>query len=226
MTGKLYMRYHALDEKSLSSTALILRLDRKEGVLVLDQTVFHPQGGGQKSDVGVIRNELGVMVVSAVVHGEYGEVLHFGELPDGFEVGQEVTLLVEPEKRKEFAAYHTGGHLLAALIEKLHPTLNPLKGHHWPGEAKVEFEVGATELPEKEVLLSELNQAVQDAIRLDLPVLLKEKEGVRQIQIGTFGSVSCGGTHVASLAALEGLSIKQIKKKSGKLLVRYEIAFV
>ena len=102
------------------------------------ETLFHPQGGGQKADRGTI----GGRAVTHVAHADGGEVNHYLDSTDGLSVGDAVEIAVDAEWRQLNARWHTAGHLIAAVVEKLFPTLQGVAGHHWPGEGRVEFAPG------------------------------------------------------------------------------------
>lgn len=224
MTEKTYLNYSAMEPASLNTITQISHIDRKEGYLLLNKTIFHPQGGGQKSDSGTIATSEDIMTVTMVTHTQEGDVKHFGEIPPSFEVGHRVNLQIDPIKRNENAAYHTGGHLLACIAEQCCPQLKAVKGHHWPGEAKVEFDITGPEALDKEQLLENLRHATQEAILADLPVFIEQQDnGMRYIRIGTFGAVPCGGTHLATLRSLQQLNIKQAKKKADRLFISYSL---
>ena len=75
-------------------------------VVVTEQTIFHPQGGGQPSDVGkMISNTSGQSFEVATVRMDAiqdGQVLHFGRFPSSattFQVGDEVEQAIDAETR-------------------------------------------------------------------------------------------------------------------------------
>lgn len=75
----------------------------------LDATLFHPQGGGQPSDVGTLG---GVAVLRVQQQGD--TVLHFTAAP--LPLGP-VTLQVDEAQRRLHARWHSGGHLIGWLGE-------------------------------------------------------------------------------------------------------------
>ncbi len=156
-----------------------------------------------------------------MAHASDGEVDHFIEFGATFSPGQVVSLRVESPWRALGARYHSGGHLIAALAEKRFGVLHAVAGHHWPGEARVEFECD-------DALPGDVAAALSDdlvrAISANLPVcVVGDPYANRSVQIGDFAPVACGGTHVRTLSALYGISIEKARMKSGKLRVSYSV---
>jgi len=183
----------------------------------LNRTIFHPQGGGQKAD----RGRIGEVPVLHVAHAEEGEVRHFVAHSAPFSTGQQVELHLDPVWRALGARTHSAGHLIAALVEQRFRSLRAVAGHHWPGEARVEFE-GSVVSPEE--VASALIDDIQKVISFDpLISVVGDPYVERSIQIGDFAPVPCGGTHVRSLAALDGMQVDKVRSKSGRLRVSYSI---
>lgn len=122
-------------------------------IVVTEKTIFHPQGGGQPSDVGSMkaveaRSGAGSFEVMAVrmdaVHN--GQVLHLGRFGDGsrFRAGDIVEQAVDPEKRLLYSRLHTAGHVLGAAVKNLlHREVEgfeELKASHFPDSAACEFQ--------------------------------------------------------------------------------------
>lgn len=212
MTLKRY-----LYEPELTGTAHIVALGRDDKPWVrLDQTWFHPQGGGQKADRGTIAG----VSVTHVAHAEDGQVNHYVEDIGDLSVGQEVEIAVDAQWRTESAALHTGGHLVAAAVETLFPGVKAVQGHHWPGEARVEFIGNA--LPNVEEVMSVLPPALEKAVLDCLPIrLVGDPLASRTIQIGIYAPLPCGGTHLTNTGQLHRVAVHSAKIKGGRLRISY-----
>ncbi len=92
--------------------------------VVLDQTPFYPEGGGQEPDLGTIN---GVKVED--VQKVSGVILHKLE-NNPFKVGDEVYAEVDERRRNRLIAHHTATHLISAAARKL------LGNHAWQEGAK------------------------------------------------------------------------------------------
>lgn len=216
-TKKIYL----LRDAPLSATAVVKEVGDTEGRpwIRLDRTTFHAQGGGQKADRGRIDG----VSVAHVAHGPQGAVLHYFDRNDSFAVGQTVTMSVDPEWRFTNARYHSGGHLIAALVENRFPILTAVAGHHWPGEARVEFKA-STAAPSAAAIGDGLADDLKAAVVSAAPTnIVGDPYTERSIQLGSYPAVPCGGTHVADLSELGGIEVVKVRLKSGKIRVSYQM---
>ena len=214
-THKAYLA----EPQQLTGHATILALipgDRP--AIRLDKTYFHPQGGGQKGDRGTI----GPVTVLDTKHAEGGEVDHFVASLENLSVGQTHPISVDPASRRINAVHHSGGHLIAALVDPAFPEIKAVQGHHWPDESRVEFE-GAISEDLIARLSAFLPPALEKAIAEKWPVAVLGDPFVnRSIRFGDAEQVPCGGTHVAHLGQIKAVRIKNMKKKGDRLRIAYE----
>jgi alanyl-tRNA synthetase len=212
-----YKRY--LFEAALGGAAVVTAVsDGPRPYVRLNQTWFHPQGGGQKGDRGSISGK----VVVSVTHDDADEINHYVEDTSGLYVGREVIVEVDAQWRSVNAKLHTGGHLIAAIAESLFPSLKAVGGHHWPGEARVEFT--ASEFPYLDEMKGALVAEVARAVRADSQVkVVFGDDSSRSIQIGDYAPVPCGGTHVDRTSLLSDLQVSKLKMKGSRLRVSYQI---
>ncbi|KAJ8113767.1 hypothetical protein ONZ43_g5078 [Nemania bipapillata] len=223
----------------------------EDHVVVTEQTIFHPQGGGQPSDVGTIRASSGASFdVSAVRMNQVteGEVLHLGRFTDvspHFKPGDLVTQTIDSEKRLLYSRYHTAGHVLGAavrhLLENEVANFDELKASHFPDSASCEFQ-GLIEGKWKESI-----QARVDAyIDKDMPVEIDfwdendfkanglerlipdrkamgmaDDEKFRVVKIKGAEVYPCGGTHVDSTQLCGKTNVKKISRSKGMSRVSY-----
>ena len=134
---KLYLETPAVEGRATVTEVV----GDERPIVRLDRTLFHPQGGGQLADRGELFPPDGPPVkVLDVRHSEGGEVDHFVDRVDGLTQGLEVRAHVDQERRSRNARLHSAGHLVAEVAEAIEPTIRAKAGHHWPGEARVEFD--------------------------------------------------------------------------------------
>ena len=190
--------------------------------IILEETIFYPQGGGQEADKGyILQGELKMKVTDVKKYNE--EVLHFiEELPNKIDISKEVNLEINKENRLLNARLHTAGHLIASILEtKTHLIVN--KGHQYQSGSYVECLGEITELNSK---LDEIQLTIDQNINDDLKVITHNEPNtnLRFIEIQNYTPVGCGGTHVKSLREIGELKIIKIKNKKGKIRVSYSIS--
>lgn len=190
--------------------------------ICLDETIFHPQGGGQPADKGHIA---GLDVIGLYDEKETGEIKHYlAATEDVPEVGAHVSLAIDAEHRLSCAVHHTAGHLLARVVE-MHYQVKASGGHSFPGESSCSFKPSVAEeeksagdkrqAPSKEAFQSvaKLVLAAMSA-QLQLQQLMDER-GVRQIKIGDYPADPCGGTHLKNTSQIGVFSVRSVSKKKG-----------
>ncbi|MBT3584582.1 MAG: hypothetical protein HN509_06730 [Halobacteriovoraceae bacterium] len=212
-------KMYEMDTYLFESEAVVTALGEEEGkkFFQLDQSIFYPQGGGQPSDTGTIHFDAKEASVDFVAKdGE--EIRHYfsGEPPA---IGEVVELVVDQKNRLENANSHSAGHLLASIVEGSFSTMKAVKGYHFPNGSYIEFE-GQLEV-EKEEAIALVNQKLCQAISSKWPVEISEMGGVRQIAMGPFPSVACGGTHVANLEQIGRVVVTKVKRKKGRIRFSY-----
>ena len=232
------------DSEQYSDTATVLELRRLPGspapVLILDETILYPQGGGQPTDHGVISKQDGKLMVSRVSFVE-GEVHHNGTFSGAeFEPGDRVDVEVDGARRQDHARLHTGGHLIMTAVDRL-LGLPALKGYHFPDGPYVEFE-GVVPTEERERVLGQIQQILDELVAensevsarfekietlreqgVHIPAEIPADKPTRVVVTAGYQS-PCGGTHVKRLGELSGLKARGIKAKSGHTRVSYGFA--
>ena len=153
-------------------------------VVVTEETIFHPQGGGQPSDVGIMKGADGTTFDVAMVRPSavvQGEVLHFGRFSPSlsspgaaaaaFKVGDSITQTIDSEKRLLYSRYHTAGHVLGSairhLLEREVANFDELKASHFPDSAACEFQ-GLIDGKWKEPIQKRLDEYVDAAMPVEI----------------------------------------------------------
>lgn len=237
MTKLMYMEYPDLFESSAKITNY--GYDDKGVYLLLNQSIFYPQGGGQPADQGMIIHE-NVSYKVVDVRNISGDIRHYIINNDqAIDLGSSVITKVDKNRRIINSKYHTAGHLIAAVIEKTRPEIKAIKGHQFPGEAFIEFEGYLND--EKDFIakiIVNIKQAIKDNYSVKTAELNLEDMNIsneafndhilkgkppRVCNISGFSPVPCGGTHVKTLAEISDLEIKKYKVKQGKIKIYYEV---
>lgn len=108
-TKKLY--YEDVYKKEFTARVLECRQGKKGYEIILDQTAFYPEGGGQPSDTG----SLGEAAVTDV-HEKNGELIHFTDR--ALEVGMEIQGQINWARRFDLMQQHSGEHIVSGLVHE------------------------------------------------------------------------------------------------------------
>ncbi len=226
MTEELFRDDATLRECSATVLALA------EGGVILDRTVFYPQGGGQAGDAGALQGADGrrIEIVDTRKSKEHpGAVLHL-LAPDTdlslLSPGTAVTAEIDWVRRQRHMRFHTSTHLLCALVP------HPVDGCSITANyARLDFHM--TEPLDKEALTAGIAGLVAQAravrqrwiseAELDAnPGLVRSMSvqpprglgRIRVIDIEGVDLQPCGGTHVANTAEIGAVVVTKIEKKS------------
>lgn len=213
--------------------------DENGDFIILNQTLFYPQGGGQPSDFGTLEVG-GVTIPIYKVKSFANEVRHYTDQDYSHIVGQKGKCSLDQDTRLLHARLHTAGHLLSNIIEDHYPCWKSVKGHHFSGECYVEFKPKNDQ--SGNISLDLINQEIQKyigencLITIDqVPSLILQErcpgityttsseQPIRIMRIGDFPFSPCGGTHVNSLKELNGLEISKYKIKGNRMKVHYQL---
>ena len=179
--------------------------------VVLQSTIFHPQGGGQPFDTGWLGDSQVVRVIQ-----EANRLVHYVDRP--VEPGP-IIARVDEQRRALHTRLHSAGHLIGNAGEAL--GWMPIKAHHWPGEGKVTFMRGAAaQAVDAEAIQTRINEWIT-ADYLRHMVL---EDGTREVGFGDLPAYACGGTHVQALSELGQVTVLALSEKKGALSVRYEVS--
>lgn len=219
------------------------------GTIVLAETPFYAEGGGQVGDTGEIVCGSSRFQVEDTQHDAAGHVLHIGRVVTGeLAVGEQAEVGVDAERRRDIMGHHSVTHLL-------HRSLQTVLGPHAiqagslvaPHVARFDF---PHERPVDEARLEEVESLVNSQITADLPVRIEElsfDEAVRQgaaaffgekygdhvrvVSMGEFSKELCAGTHVSRTGELGaafivaesgiGTGMRRIEMICGRPAYRY-----
>lgn len=177
-TNKLYfeMQRYTCDGTVLG-VGTVEEKGQAKTVVILDQTVMHPQGGGQPTDLGELRAGGTVFKVDMVraVGGNLDSLIyHFGTFEGAaFSTGDTVAVSIDEDHRKLCARLHSAGHLVDDAMklcgDPLAHTLKPTKGYHFADGPYVEYE-GKIPADQREPLAKLIESTLQALIKEGSPV--------------------------------------------------------
>ena len=197
-----------------------------EAVLVLDQSPFYAEMGGQVADHGTITADGVVFTVTDVQKNKGGKFMHYGRLAQGvLHVGDTVHTAIDMERRKAIQRAHSTTHLLDAALKKvLGDHVHQAGSLVEPDRLRFDFTHFEAISPEE---LRQVEELVNDAVLEGYPVVTEvlpieeakkkgavamfgEKYGetVRVVEMSDFSVEFCGGTHVDNTAKAGPFRIK------------------
>ena len=185
-----------------------------EGVVLLNDTPFYAEAGGQVGDCGQLIQSDGSVFQIHDTQKQNKTILHYGRVIKGvFKTGQTVCAVVDASSRRAIACNHSATHLLHAALRKI-------LGEHVQQKGSL---VDATHLrfdfthhqALKDEVLTQIERLVNQHIRLNHVVVTdimayeeakdsgamalfgeKYEDKVRVLRMGDFSKELCGGTHV------------------------------
>jgi misacylated tRNA(Ala) deacylase len=210
-----------------SCTAQVL--EHLDNGIVLDRTVFYPQGGGQPGDAGFAEGPGGARnaIANSVYAPDRTRILHLFASSEALPApGDQIRLELDWERRFAFMRIHTALHLLSVVLP--FPVTGGSIGQ---GEGRLDFDI-----PEGGLDREELTQRLIELVKRDAPVRerwitdeeldanpglvktmsVKPPRGggrVRLVEIEGIDLQPCGGTHVKSTGEIGAVAVTDIEKK-------------
>ncbi len=214
--------------------------DVRDDGIHLERTYCYPRGGGQPGDTGTISSTGLSREFGETAPGEY--ILHPMEEPSVFSIGDEVTCIIDSERRNRNTRMHTAQHIFSAIA-------NEIYGAETVGN---QISDGYTRIdlwfPDRDQFdADEITGAVNSAIRSNAGVSIHEWdrrtilshdqmrhtkfmdripssiEYLRVVEIDNIDLCPCGGTHVSNTSDISDITITNSRSKgAGKLRITYE----
>ena len=220
-TELLYLRDMALRQ----SQARVIKVVYEKGThtyLVLDQTIFHPKGGGQPSDRGLIRSHDYEVTVKKAIHYK-GVVVLWTKLVRGSPVEGEAVCVLDWPYRHLVMRRHTAAHLLDHCLAEVVGTRVQTTDSWLDDPCYVGY---AGDVPSEEALRGTealANQMISKGASVTIRFLsseeakrllhnapnyerLPELPEIRTVTIDGCKPIPCGGTHVNNLLEVGGIS--------------------
>ena len=207
---------------------VISHVNGEQGVgVILDQTVFYPEGGGQPGDIGTLTHLNAGSINILDTRKSEGGIVHW--LAEGVvapAVGETVTVTLDWERRHKLMRMHTAMHLLCSIVDG-----DVTGGQVGAEKSRLDFNLPDTQL-DKEALTASLNALVaankslsarwitdeEMAAQPDLvrTMSVKPPSGsghVRLMDIDGVDLQPCGGPHVHATGEIGALRVGKIENK-------------
>ena len=213
-TVRLY--YQDAHLREFSARIVSCEREKERFAVVLDQTAFYPEGGGQPGDTGELG---GVRVLDTHTRG--GEVVHFCDGP--LETGSTVRGTIDWARRFDYMQQHSGEHIVSGIIHRRFGYENV--GFHMGADmVTIDFS-GLLTMEDVREIEREANEAVWE----DLPIVVSWVDGeekaqavyrskkalegvVRLVTIPATDVCACCGTHVSSTGEIGLIKIFTCQK--------------
>ncbi len=218
----VFTGYETIEQEAKLILALVdgetreeVRENEKVEVL-LDQTPFYAEAGGQIGDTGWIEGPQGRIEVENTVFSPWGQIIHQGVVIEGALLKEEaVTARVDGGRRRAVCRSHTSTHILhRALRNNLGEHINQAGSLVAPDRLRFDFNHFSAITPDQLLAVEEeVNRMVlaniaveaslttlEEAKELGATAIFTEKyedESVRMVSTGNYTRELCGGTHVS-----------------------------
>ncbi len=223
-TGRSYYE----NERILEFNSKIVGVE--DGTVILENTYFYPEGGGQPSDRGflmVADKKVDVRGVKSVD----GTIVHEVDDVQGLSIGDAVHGRVVEDRRKRLMQNHTATHILLSSIRDI---LGP---HIWQAGAQKDEKVSRLDVTHfrdvSQEEISRIEERANEIIRMNLPLHkefvnrneaesnfgftlyqggIPEGNMLRLVEIPGIDAEGCGGTHLDSTGEVGYIKVVRVER--------------
>jgi len=226
------------DPYKIATEASVLNMEGGTGLfsnILLDQTVFFPEGGGQPGDRGEIIGQNGSAKIeyTRIINGE---IIHQGKVIGDLKNGEKVKALIDWNWRYKYMKIHSAGHLIHDVFMEMVDGLTPLRGSHGI-KAFLEYS-GSVDVNIKEALAEKVNEAVIQGLPIVtkevsydeltkecrfLPRNLPKNKPLRMIKIADYSVMPDGGVHVKNTKEIGKIVINELLSGNGIVTIKYRV---
>jgi len=203
--------------------------------LVLEETYFYPEAGGQLGD----RGSIGGAAIDDVRLDRDGQVHHViqGDLPEAAqlpEVGRVVPFTIDGPRRRQFMALHTAQHCLSRALLDAHDAVTVSSRLGASGctldvdrsgldlRALAETEDRINALVDEDRPVRQFFPTDHELAALSLRKPPPRTDRIRVVDVDGFDITPCGGTHVTHTSQIEIFHIRSAERHKGGTRVRFE----
>jgi len=209
--------------------------------LILDQTTFYPEGGGQIGDTGTIRDSKGNIYQVLDTQKTKEVVVHILDREPLLKEGDEVNGEIDWQRRYRIMKHHTVTHVILSAAKKV------LGDHVWQAGAEKTPQKGRLDITHYKTLTDEEIKKIEDLANYVIndrrpvrPLIINRTEAeskfgvsiyaggvpegadVRLIEIKDWDIEGCGGTHLTNTSEIGALKIINVEKiQDGVIRLEY-----
>ncbi|TXT61411.1 MAG: putative Alanyl-tRNA editing protein AlaX-M [Promethearchaeota archaeon] len=204
-------------------------IEKREDGIVLDQTLFYPQGGGQECDIGFFEVEEKEIEIQKVT-SQIDKIIHqipIETLPD-LKVGQNIIGKINWKHRYALMKAHTAQHLISAILQNNYG-IETENAYIEPNKVILHLKkkISYQQLTKTFIQANnystlknlQLNSVIttRDKVKKDFPQLrgdIPNVEKVRITQIEDLDIICCGGTHLKNTTEIGPIFLYEIKTQN------------
>ena len=225
VTERVYYQDTYLE--SLEARIIEINSDEDGSYVILDKTIFHPQGGGQPNDKGhFLVNGQEYTLTKLSTSGNSIRHYYTTSKATSLAVNDVAVLNLDMQTRVLYAQIHSAGHLIEDAIRTLYPQIEAYKGFHAPGgQASVNFKLQeGQQLFDLATGKAAIEKRVNELVAQKIPLRVTlDSNNVRSVQFEGHLPLNCGGTHVRHSGEIGKIIIRNIKKEKEGCKVGYDV---
>jgi misacylated tRNA(Ala) deacylase len=190
----------------------------KEKYVVLEDTIFYPNSGGQPQDEGTILREDGEEFKVVYVGKFSGEISHEVDRP-GLKQGDKVHLSLDWKRRYTLMKMHTAAHVLSRVLYE-EAEANTSGNQLGIDRSRIDFTLQKFEREKIPVWIKKANKYIAEGgkvVTSEMPTeearkipgfagpspnLIIDSENLRVVSIGNKDAQPCGGTHLNNISEI------------------------
>ncbi|MFH1770241.1 MAG: alanyl-tRNA editing protein AlaXM [archaeon] len=196
--------------------------------IVLDQTAFYPNSGGQPHDEGVMKK--GDEEFKVVFAGKFGGEISHEVDHEGLKEGDKVHCVIDWDRRYQLMKMHTSAHIVSTLVHNETGAL--ITGNQLNLEkTRIDFSLEDFDREKMLEYLQQTNEVIRRNLEvksyylpreeaMKIPSVIKlanalppQIDTLRIVEIGNFDTQADGGTHVKNTSEIGELEILKIDNK-------------
>ena len=196
--------------------------------IVLEDTIFYPQGGGQPSDTGALVRTDGKEFSVKKVRKQGDSLVH--EVEEGLSAGDEVLCTIDWDRRYKLMRMHTSSHIICAIINKHTGAL--ITGNQLDVEkSRIDFNIENYDREAIDIYIKEANEKIAKGApvsisfmsreaALNIPHMVKlagalppDIKELRIVKIGDIDEQADGGTHVKDAKEIGTIQLISVDNK-------------
>ena len=218
-------------------------IQKSEDSVVLDRTLFYPLGGGQNWDLGTIQGPNGNLEVKEVRGRD--DILHKLEIDHQLEIGDEITGVIDWDRRYSHMKMHTAQHLVSGIAYELFNGVRTVGNQIHTTHSRIDFNPISFDDDMLQKLTLETNKIIGQSLEVTDSTMTREEinsimppdrtnmnlipkfiDQLRVVQIGDGVDLCpCAGTHVSNIREIGEISILSKKSKGkGTKRITYELS--